>query len=642
MGDLNVSLIRNTQEMQTFMRHLLKDTQAMEHMLREEWFETDPIRIGAEQEMALVDKYWKPKHINLQALEAINDPGFTSELANFNLEANLDPLPFSGNSISQMHQNLKETMDRAHEVLKGMDAHIVLAGILPSIRKFDVEIANITPLDRYRALMDGLKELRGNLFELRINGIDELNMQQETAMLEACNTSFQVHLQVRPNEFVSKYNFAQALAGPVMAIAVNSPMLFGRRLWKETRIALFQQSIDIRTFTEHLRDRSPRVIFGNDWLKDSVMEIYREDVARFKPILKADVDEDVSAKLRDGIAPKLRALNIHNSTVYRWNRPCYGISPNGKPHLRIENRIFPAGPSLPDTMANAALWLGLMNGIEDEVGDISKLMDFSDAKANFFAAARFGLDTKLTWVDGKKISPATLIREQLIPIARHGLEKAKIDSKDIDYYLDIIGERARTTQTGSSWMLSSFSKLQREGLTRDEIGTALTATISENQVDGRPVHEWELASVDKILEYEPSSLLVEEFMHTDLITVQEDDILDLAAQLMDWRRIRHVAVENKKGNLVGLLTQRILLRYFANRSLTDSAAPIETVSSIMLKNPMTISPDETIGKAMELMRSKEISCLPVLKGKELVGIITEAEFMAISSNLIKRLTMRQQ
>ncbi|MDP5170168.1 MAG: CBS domain-containing protein [Bacteroidia bacterium] len=639
MGDLNVTSVRTRQEQQQFMRFLLKDTAALERMLREEWFETDPLRIGAEQEMCLVDRFWKPKHVNLEALEAIGDPSFTSELANFNLEANLAPLPFSGNSLSQMHQNLRDTLNRAEEKVNGLGAKLIMSGILPTIRKADVEIANITPLDRYKALMDGLKQLRGEAFELRINGIDELHLKQDTAMLEACNTSFQVHLQVTPAQFVQRYNFAQALAGPVLSSAVNSPMLFGRRLWKETRIALFQQSIDIRTLTEHFRDRSPRVTFGNDWLKDSLMEIYREDVARFKVLLVTDVDEDVFDKMNQGITPRLRALNIHNSTVYRWNRPCYGISPNGQPHLRIENRVFPAGPSLPDAMANAAFWLGLMNGMEDEYPDISKVMDFNDAKANFFAAARFGMDTQFTWVNDKKISPSQLILEQLLPVARHGLSKQGITKEDMDSYLGIIQERVESRNTGSKWMLQSFNKLSKQGLPRDEIITSITSSIYTHQHEGTPVHKWELACSEEV-DYQPTALLVEEFMQTDLITVQEDDIIDLAATLMDWRRIRHVAVEDSKGMLVGLITMRMLLRFIASAFQADKDNASLTVSEVMHSNPVTISPDDTIIRAMELMQENQIGCLPVLKNGNLVGMITEAEFLNITGNLVRRLARK--
>lgn len=641
MGDLNVTSVKNQQDQQQFMRYLLKDMQALERMLREEWFETDTIRIGAEQEMCLIDRYLKPMHINLEALEAIGDDSFTSELANFNLEANLEPLPFKGKSISQMHTNLKKTMDAAQEKVQSLGATILLSGIAPTIRKMDVEISNITPLDRYRALMDGLKELRGEAFELRISGIDELNLQQDTAMLEACNTSFQVHLQVTPNDFVQKYNYAQALAGPAMAISVNSPLLFGRRLWKETRIALFQQSIDIRTFTDHFRDRSPRVTFGKDWLRNSIMEIYKEDIARFKVLLTTEVDEDVFEKMNNGVTPKLRALNIHNSTVYRWNRPCYGISDNGKPHLRIENRIFPAGPSLPDAMANATFWLGMMNGMEDTYPDITKVMDFSCAKANFFAAARFGMDTQFTWINDKKISPAQLILEELLPMARHGLEKTNIAKEDIDTYLGIIEARTKSGQTGSSWMLNSFSRIAREGIPRDEIISTITASMNKHQKEGKPVHEWKLASLDMV-EYEPSAMLVEEFMNTDLITVHEDDILDLPASLMDWRRIRHVAVEDDKGQLIGLLTSRMLLREYAQRKNQSDDAKPTSVGSIMRRDPVTIGPEDTILKAMEVMTAKSIGCLPVLNKGKLIGMITEAEFLEITKALMQRLVRKRK
>lgn len=641
MGDLNVRSLRTRQEQQEFVRYLLKDAAALERMLREEWFETDPLRIGAEQEMCLVDRFWKPIHINLEALDVIGDASFTSELANFNLEANLAPLPFAGDSLSRMHQNLKSTLDHAQNKVNDLGANLLLCGILPTIRKADVEIANITPLDRYRALMDGLKELRGEAFELRITGIDELGMKQDTAMLEACNTSFQVHLQVTPDQFVQRYNYAQAVAGPVLAAAVNSPMLFGRRLWQETRIALFQQSIDIRTLTEHFRDRSPRVTFGNDWLRHSIMEIYREDVARFKVLLITDVDEDVFEKMDAGITPKLRALNIHNSTVYRWNRPCYGISPNGQPHLRIENRVFPAGPSLPDAVANAAFWLGLMNGMDDTYPDISEVMDFSDAKSNFFAAARFGMDTQFTWANDTRVSPSELILNELLPIARHGLEKRNIVKADIDKYLGIIQERVESSHTGSRWILQSFNKLAREGLQRDEIITSITSSMYTHQHEGTPVHKWDLANADN-MNYEPTTLLVEEFMQTDLITVQEDDIVDFAATVMDWRRIRHVAVEDKSGTLVGLITMRMLLRFMAATMQKSDSSGTMTIKEVMRKNPVTVSPEESIIKAMELMKAHAVGCLPVLKNEKLVGMITEGEFMTITGNLVRRLAKKGQ
>ncbi len=645
MGDFNVKAVQDQKDLQAFTKHLLKDVHALERMLKEKWFETGITRIGAEQEMCIIDPNRKPAYNNLEALALIDDPKFTTELASFNLEMNLDPLEFKGDAISQMHNSLKVHLEAAIEKLKGLDLEIALAGILPTIRKFDVDISKITSIPRYHALMDALKEMRaGDMFELRLAGLDEINIQQATAMLEACNTSFQVHLQVDPDDFVNKYNIAQAVAGPVMAVAANSPMLFGRRLWHETRIALFQQSLDIRVFNEHMRERSPRVTFGNNWLKDSIVEIYHEDIARFKVILSSQIDEDVFKMMREGKTPRLRALNIHNSTVYRWNRPCYGISHvDGKeiPHLRIENRVFPAGPSLPDAFANAAFWLGLMNGMEDEVSDITKAMHFDDAKTNFFAAARLGLDTKFRWINGERLSSAELIPKKLIPIAKHGLEKANIDKNDIDYYLGIIEERAASGKTGARWTLDSFSKLRAHGTPRDEISSAITAAIVKNQYNGTPVHEWELADLDDV-DYEPTNLTVEEFMNTDLITVHEDDILDLVANMMDWRRIRHVLVEDKKGKLVGLVSARKVMRYFAKRTLEEDPGSIAQVSEIMVKNPLCVSPNDNIVKAMDMMRENRVSCLPVVSNDELVGVITESDFLVITGNLIKRLVRKKK
>jgi len=641
MGDYNVTAIRDRSELQHFMGYLLKDTQALDRMLKEGWFETDITRIGAEQEMCLVDHYWKPIHINLQALEVIDNPLFTSELANFNLEANLPPLPFTGTCLSDMHRAVREVLNQAQAKLDPLGAKIVLTGVLPTIRKYDVEIENITPIDRYRALMDALKDMRGDLFELRIRGTDELNVKQETAMLEACNTSFQAHLQVHPDEFVAKYNIAQAIAGPLMAITANSPLLFGKRLWHETRIALFQQSIDVRTFNDHFRERSPRVTFGDKWLRSSILDIYREDVAHFKVLLRTDIDENVFELLEQGITPRLRALNIHNSTVYRWNRPCYGISPNGKPHLRIENRILPAGPSLPDTIANAAVWLGLMNGLEDAIGDITKVLDFDEAKANFFAAARYGLDTQLCWTQHRRISPTELFQKELLPIARSGLDKAGVSTEDSQHYFQIIEQRLEKRQTGAIWMLRSFSKLAKENLTRDEISSTLTADIHKNQHEGKPVHQWELACSDKH-DYEPSTLLVEEFMTTNLITVQEDDILDLVTHLMTWQKIRHVPVEDRQGKLVGLLTLRLLLRYYAEMRLENRTDDMKTVKEVMIKSPLTIKPEDRITKAIAMMQDRQISCLPVLKNDRLVGLITDADYLTISANLIKRLAKKKE
>lgn len=638
MGDLNVRLVSTQKQLNDFTKCLLHDVQALERMLHEGWFNTDPIHIGAEQEICLIDGHYKPAPAAMEVLDNLGAEAacFTTELAKFNIEANLDPLVFSGRCFHEMEQQLNRLTQSLHEVCDQMGLSYVLTGILPTIRKFDLELDNLTPLKRYESLVKAINKLRGKIYELRIGGVDELNIKHDSAMLEACNTSFQVHLQVSPDEFVSKYNIAQVLTAPVLAIATNSPMLFGKRLWSETRVALFQQSVDTRISSEYIRDRSPRVTFGNEWLRNSILDLYKEDIVRFRVMLMTDVKKDALSQMDEGITPRLRALMIHNSTVYRWNRPCYGISPNGKPHLRIENRCLPAGPSIVDEVANSAFWLGLMSSFGDHYPDVRLLMDFDQAKNNFVTVARYGLDTKLTWMDGKKYSASDLIARELLPMAREGLSGRGIHKDDIDRYMGVIEGRNETRRTGASWMLSSFSKLIKERSGREETASAITASMHHHQQTGKPVHEWPLASIEHIKTWSPTSLLVEEFMTTDLFTVHKDDIPDLVADIMDWRKTRYTPVEDDKGQLVGLINMRQILRYYAHKQKVGNKEE-KTVADLMIKDPQTISPDSSIIEAMIMLDQHNIGCLPVVKNGKLVGTITDTNFLSITASLLKRL-----
>ena len=635
MGEQKVSLVSDQKQMQKFVKSLLNDVGALEHMLQNNWFESDVMRIGAEQEMVMVDKTtFKPALIAMEALDKMTHyPWVETELAKFNLETNLDPRVFEGSCFRQLEEENSSKLSKIQDVLDGMDASIVLTGILPTLRKYHLEMENLTPKKRYFALMEALnKQLIGQAYELRIFGIDELLVRHNSPLLEASNTSFQVHLQVAPDDFVKMYNIAQALAGPMMAIAANSPIVFGKRLWHETRIALFQQSLDTRTTHDHMRERSPRVSFGRDWLHNSILEIYREDIARFRVLLGSDVEEDSVAAIKNGQVPKLRALQVHNSTVYRWNRPCYGISDNGKPHLRIENRILPSGPTVLDEVANSCFWLGCMVGMAIEVDDIREKMSFVDARDNFGKAAKFGIDTKFTWFDDEKINAVDLVK-RLIPIARKGLESRNIDQADIDKYLGVIQSRADKHMNGARWMLRAFTKLH-ETISTDEALSVLTATMIQNQQSNKPVHEWEMPTKDDLKMYRPAHLKVSEFMITDLYTVQKDDIIDLVAEVMDWNTIRYAPVEDSKGKLVGLVTARLILRnYIKNRSTPKKTS---IVSDIMIPSPVTVTQETNILGAMQLMKEHKIGCLPVVNGDELVGMITETEFLKITARLIER------
>jgi CBS domain-containing protein/gamma-glutamylcysteine synthetase len=641
MGELNVRLATDKRDTQLFVKHLLRDTKALERMIAEDWFESDIVRIGAEQELCLVNRHAKPAPINLEVIASASNEAITSELARFNLEYNLQPREFRGDCLRALEQEIRDLYEIVREHAARLDAEPVMAGILPTIRKFDVGPDSLTPLDRYRALMTALNTLRTDDLELNIRGVDELRIKHDSPLLEGCNTGFQVHLQVHPSEFACLYNIAQLITAPVLAVSAFSPMLFGKRLWYETRVALFQQSIDTRTSSEYLRHQSPRVLFGNRWVRRSLLELYHEDITRHRVLLSTDIDENVFAKLREGITPKLRALSVHNGTVYRWNRPCYGISPNGKPHLRIENRILPAGPSIVDEMASAAFWLGLMKGMQQEIGDPSALISFDEVGHNFLAAARTGITSKFNWIGAKQISVSRLVLHELLPLARIGLERMQVDAQDTDRYLGIIEERVRSERTGAQWMLNSYMALSREGRSQEDVLRSITANLIRRQKADEPVHTWELASDDPGMELELDSLLIEEIMVTDVYTVQPDDIVELVAEMMDWNRIRYMPVENEKGELEGLITSRILLRHFSSKHLESERRKPVTVRSLMITDLLTAEPEEPITRILDLMREKQIGCVPVVKNRKLVGIVTQGDFVNITAGLINSVVRRK-
>ena len=634
MGDFDVRLGNSDEELRQFTKHLLKDVQAFEMMLEQGRFESGVYKIGAEQEFCLVDKNLKPYPINLDIIDAAKMENLSPELAKFNLETNASPQKFEGDAISKMEEEIINDLKKIREIVKDKDGDIILTGILPTIRKFDVDSDNITPIDRYHALMDSLRQLRGEDFQINMRGLDELNIKLESGMIEAANTGFQVHLQVDPDDFVKKYNIAQAIAGPVLAIAVNAPLLFGKRLWKETRIALFQQAIDTRVSTEHIREHHPRVTFGTDWIKNSVLDLFKEDILRYRVLLGADFKEDSLEIVRQGKTPIFKALTVHNSTVYRWNRPVYGISGNGKPHLRIEARMFPAGPTVIDEMANTAFWLGLMEGYSLELDDITKHIRFDDAKDNFFAAARAGIHKQYSWFNGKKYNIKDLIINELLPVARKGLKHRNIKQKDIDKYLNIIEQRVNKAVTGSSWMLDVFKNFQNTA-SKEEILSLITRSTIQNQENEIPIHEWKIPDFNELPHWKPSDLLVEEVMQTDILSVQPDDIVEFVADMMNWAKIRYVPVENEKGDFVGLITSRILMRTL--RKLADDVSLKDfKIKDIMIKNPITIEPNRKVEEAMQIMDNNKIGAIPVVHKNKLIGMLTETEFFQLSKRLFKR------
>lgn len=613
-----------------FMHALLNDLRAFERMLADGMFESGVRRIGAEQEMFIIDGSWGPARGVLPILQTLNDPHFTTELGQFQIEANCDPQMLGGDGLTRMHQQLDGLVEDARRAARENAMDVVLMGILPTMRKSDLGLDNMVPSERYMTLNRIITDLRGGKFDLSIKGLDELVLDHDSVMLEACNSSFQVHLQVGPDEFARMYNLAQVLAGPILSVSANSPIAFGKRLWAETRIALFRQAVDTRTHKLHMRELEARVSFGTRWVRESIAEIYKEDIARFRALVGTDLDEDPNALLDRGEIPKLKALRLHNGTIYRWNRACFGVT-DGKPHLRIENRVMPSGPSTIDQIANAAFWFGMMNEMGARHEDVTRRIDFDQAGANFYTAAREGLGSHFEWLDGQQITAQRLVLDVLLPTAEAGLRRAGVESADIQRYLGVVDERARIGRTGASWQFHSWNSLRGRG-TPGERANALVAATVQRQQTGRPVSQWERARLDEANAIEQAALRVEQYMRTDLFTVQPDDPVEIVANLMIWERIHHVPVEDADHRLLGVVTTREVLR-----ALTSGRPSRHTsVGDVMIPavDLHTVSPETSTGEAILLMRRYRLGCLPVVLEGRLVGIVTDEEFVAVAGRLL--------
>jgi CBS domain-containing protein/gamma-glutamyl:cysteine ligase YbdK (ATP-grasp superfamily) len=631
MGDKKVTRQYCDETMREFTLGVLRDVQALEKMLADGMIESGVRRIGAEQEMFLIDNAMHPAPLVEEVIAKANDPRLTTEIGRFNLEANLTPLEFKNDCFSRLEKELCEVLGVVRNAAKNFGADVVLAGILPTIQPSDLTEKNLTPNPRYFEINRVVSELHGDNRFIHIKGLDELQVILQDTFVEFCNTSFQVHLQVGPAEFANVYNWAQAFAAPVLASAVNSPLLLNNRLWHETRIALFQHATDTRSPIHQQRRQPPRVNLGNRWVDGSIIDVLRNDAVRYRVLLAQTVEEDSLAELAAGRIPELRAWRLHNGTIWRWNRACYGIT-NGKPGLRIEARYLPSGPSVADEIANSAFLLGLLVAAPRELGDVTKKMPFDLAKNNFYNTARYGLDSRIYWLDGKCRRSERLILDELVPLARAGLNEAQIDSADIDRTLGIITERVEQRKTGAAWMLTSVAQMDPRAKQNVRMRT-LTAAMKENQESGAPVHEWKLAEIPPTTDWIDNYKTVEQFMATDLFTVRPDDALALAAHLMNWRHVRHVPVEDDSGELVGLVSHRDLVRLLADGTISNVKSM--AVRDVMKTDLVTVEPDTPALEALNLMREKGIGSLPVVAAGKLLGILTAYDFLTVSSKLFE-------
>lgn len=631
MGDLKVSPGSSGHQIRQFTKAVLTDLQAVERMLELGLFEDDRFRIGAEQEMFLVNSAMTPAPISTDVLEDADDKRLTTELGLFNIEANLSPSDLAGDCFSRLENEIEELVDVVRHSAEKINGDVVLAGILPTIQESDLVIENLTPLPRYLELNRVLTELQAEGRIIHIKGLDELNLHLNDTFIEFCNTSFQIHLQVPINQFTKYYNWAQAIAGPVLASAANSPILLGKRLWFETRIALFKHAVDSRSRTFQKRGQPTRVHFGSDWIRTSMMDAFHEDVARFRIILTREIEEDSLKMVEEGRIPKLSAWQMLNGTIWRWNRACYGVL-NGKPGFRIEARFLPSGPTVLDEMANSAFFVGLMTALPKMYGDVIEKMSFDDAKDNFFSAARYGLKSQFVWLDGRGYRAQRLILDELLPIARQGLESFGVEADDIDRYLGVIRDRVEIQRTASGWMLESLSKMDRNVKLSVRL-RELTCQMRDNQKTGLPVHTWKLAELEDKTDWIDNYQTVERLMSKDLFTVRPEDVIDLAASLMNWKHIRHVPVEDDKGNLVGVVSHRDLLEVLSKDRFRREDEIV--IKDIMKTNLVTISPGTATLEALQLMRQRNIGSLPVVEDGKLVGMVTAHDFLTVSARLFE-------
>jgi CBS domain-containing protein len=643
-----------------YVRALLTDLRALEKMLADGVFEKNVSMIGAEQEMFLVDRAFNASPTALQLIDRVADPHFTTELGLFNLEMNADPQPLAGSGLAKMEAQLVALYQRVKEAGAALEVQPVLTGILPTLARTDLSLDMMVPNPRYLTLNRVMRAAKGDGYDISIKGLDELVAKHDSLMFEACNASFQVHLQVEePTRFGHYYDIAQLVLAPTLAIGTNSPTLLGKRLWAETRITLFEQSCDIRTRTLHARQDAPRVSFGKGWATHGgAVGLFKENVTRFRPLVGMNVEEDSLELLARGKVPELKALRLHSGTIYRWNRACYGISANGRPHLRIELRALPSGPSIIDEVANAAFWLGLMRELSETIEDLPSRMDFDHAQANFYNAARDGLAARFNWLDGEEVIAQPFILDRLLPIAEAGLARSKVDPDDAKKYLGVVEKRVRTLHTGTRWALRSLSDMKPSGLPGEHL-TALVAATIARQETSRPVTEWERARLDEIPKRRTGWAKVGQYMQTDLIIVHPNDPIELAADIMSWERIRHLPVEDENGMFVGLVTSRAVLRHFANlpgarndsstilprsdssTSLLDAVRgntpppPSVSVAEVMRKELVTVSPETGTLEAIALMRRHRIGCLPVVKEGRIVAMVMEEDFMGIAADLLE-------
>ena len=453
-----------------FAAHLEDETRLLSQQLAGGLFSEAGYSVGFEIEAWLLDHGFFPNPVNEQLLAAIDNPLVVPELSRFNVELNCDPHPLGGPVLRRSEQALGSLWDACNAVAHGLDANMVMIGTLPVIRDADLNPANMSGQKRYEALNTEILRLRGGRpLTIDIEGRQHVRSAHHDVMLEAATTSFQIHLKVPTRLAARYYNASLMVSGPLLAASANAPFLFGRDVWAETRIPLFEQAIALKG-----QNGDGRVTFGSGYVDGGLDTVLAENLENYPPLLPLTFDEPREA---------LRHLRLHNGTIWRWNRPLVGFDDDGTPHLRIEHRVMPAGPSMIDMIANAAFYFGTADMLADRCREAEAILPFAAARDNFYAAAKYGLDAEILWLDGRR-QPVREVLAELLPLAREGLVRQGVGAGLIDRYLDIIHLRLASGQTGAAWQLAHHQK-------HGDL-FSLTAEYLEHQRSGMPVHEWPL------------------------------------------------------------------------------------------------------------------------------------------------------
>ncbi|MFD6993731.1 glutamate--cysteine ligase [Streptomyces sp. NPDC059943] len=464
-------------------------------LLGEKRFDRPRNLMGLEIELNLAGSDGMPRMMNAEVLERIASRDFQTELGMFNLEVNIAPHRLGGRVLDQLAEELRTGLGYAHRKANEVDAGIVMIGILPTLSLDDVVSTNLSDADRYTLLNDQMVAARGEDFALDIDGVERLTCSSPSIAPESACTSVQLHLQVTPDRFADVWNAAQCVAAVQIAVGANAPFLFGKELWRESRPPLFLQATDTRPPELQAQGVRPRTWFGERWI-DSAYDLFEENLRYFPPLLPMSDGEDPLQVLDEGGTPRLAELVLHNGTVYRWNRPVYDVA-DGLPHLRVENRVLPAGPTVTDVVANAAFYYGLVRALAEDDRPVWTRLPFATAERNFETACRDGIEARLRWPRGGRagngvaeMSAVRLVRDELLPLAAAGLDAWNVEPADRDFYLGVIEGRCERRVNGASWQVDTYHRAQEAGLRREAALAATTRRYAELMHQGDPVHTW--------------------------------------------------------------------------------------------------------------------------------------------------------